>query len=530
LAQGQPGETAQLLERLYEYQPAAARSRLVQALLAEAQTAEDDDEQLALYERVLELDSAQPEAIAGRRRIGQQWGDRALKAGDLMSAQMSYQMAGLTDKVVEVEQEIRRRDLASRLREIQALEQEGRYQDALDMARKLAKEYPEMRDWTADLERLERKTHLADLYQRGLGALQSDDRKTAQPLLSQVVALEPGYEEATRYLHLAVREEDVAELRGHLKGGLPSWVERVALGLLSLTCAFLIWFSFLGGRQVLPFFQPTPTVTHTPTLTETPMPAPSHTSVPTLHDTRSTDRMVMVYVPAEEFEMGSTEGGSDEQPVHTVTLDGFWIDQTEVTNAQFVAFLNEQGDQTEGGVTWPELDSDDCLIERVGGEYRPKNGYADHPVIEVSWYGADAYCEWAGARLPTEAEWEYAARGPQGFVYPWGNDAPTCERAQFSECSGHTVPVGSLLAGASWCGALDMAGNVWEWVADWYRDYPSAARTNPTGQETGSFKVLRGGSWSRHQMYVRAAYRYSATPYFRSPDVGFRCVVFPPGE
>jgi len=120
--------------------------------------------------------------------------------------------------------------------------------------------------------------------------------------------------------------------------------------------------------------------------------------------------MVMIYVPAGEFEMGSTQGDSDEQPVHTVALDGFWIDRTEVTNAQFAAFLNDQGNQTEGGAAWREFERVCCPIERAGNEYRPQSGYADHPVIEVRWYGAAAYCEWVGARLPTEAEWEYATR------------------------------------------------------------------------------------------------------------------------
>lgn len=230
LAQGQAGEAQQLLERLYEYQPAAARSRLVQALLAQAQVTESDadrtgwlwppvgeDEQLALYERVLELDPTQPEATAGRQRIWQQRGDTALERDDLETALEAYHEAGLTDKVAEVEQEMRRRHLAARLQELEALEQERQYQDALDLAHKLADEYPEMRDWKPHLERLERKTHLADLYQRALGALQSDDRQTAQTLLAKVVALEPEYEEATRYLHEAVTGVDVADLQSQLE-------------------------------------------------------------------------------------------------------------------------------------------------------------------------------------------------------------------------------------------------------------------------------------------------------------------------
>ena len=253
-----------------------------------------------------------------------------------------------------------------------------------------------------------------------------------------------------------------------------------------------------------------------------PSPTPAGSS---LGDTwtRPTDGMVMVYVPAGEFEMGSTEGDSDEQPVHTVALDGFWMDQTGVTNAQFAAFLNERGNQTEGSATWLELEDEDCLIERVSGEFRSRNGYVEHPVIEVSWYGAAAYCEWVGGRLPTEAEWEYAARGPDGHIYPWGNDAPTCERAHFGECSGRTVPVGSLPAGASWCNALDMAGNVWEWVADWYGEYASGRQVNPTGPSSGAYRVLRGGSWDIVPNLVRGANRGRLLPDATNNDGGFRC-------
>jgi tetratricopeptide (TPR) repeat protein len=213
LAQGQPAEAQQLLERLCEYQPAAARPRLVQALLAQTRAVESEDELLALYERVLELDPTQREAANGRRRIWQQRGDTSLAEGDLEAALEAYRTIGLADEVAAVEREMRRRDLAVRLVELEALERERRYQEALDLARRLAEEYAGLRDWTSDLERLERQTDLADLYQRALGALQSGDRRTAQTLLAQVVSLEPEYEDATRYLHLAVTGVDVADLQ-----------------------------------------------------------------------------------------------------------------------------------------------------------------------------------------------------------------------------------------------------------------------------------------------------------------------------
>ena len=266
---------------------------------------------------------------------------------------------------------------------------------------------------------------------------------------------------------------------------------------------------------------------------------------PSLHSTRtrSADGMAMVYVPAGEFEMGHAGGASDEDPVHTVALDSFWIDQTEVTNAQFAAFLNEQDNQVDDGVAWLKLEFEGCLIERVGGQYRPKSGYADHPVVEVSWYGAAAYCEWVGARLPTEAEWEYAARGPQGLVYPWG-DGFDCSRGNFDDetqmdayavvggedgCDGYerTAPVGTFPAGASWCGTLDMAGNVWEWVADWYGSeyYSHSPSRNPAGPSSGTDRVLRGGSYYVTQGHDRAPNRNHYVPAVRYDFLGFRCVL-----
>jgi formylglycine-generating enzyme required for sulfatase activity len=281
--------------------------------------------------------------------------------------------------------------------------------------------------------------------------------------------------------------------------------------------------------------------------------------------TRPADEMVMVYVPAGAFEMGSTEAQfqetveqcvdagnerddcegwfGDEKPAHTVSLDGFWIDKHEVTNAQFAAFLNEEGNQEEGGVTWLELDSDHCLIEESGGEFQPKSGYADHPVVDVSWYGAKAYAEWVGGRLPTEAEWEYAARGPEGQIYPWGNEfdgtrlnfcdvncAFDLRATGYDDGYEETAPVGSFPDGASWCGALDMAGNVWEWVADWYDGdyYARSPSENPGGPEEGDRRVVRGGAFLTIENGVRCAARLDGThPRYRYGDFGFRVVVSP---
>ena len=243
----------------------------------------------------------------------------------------------------------------------------------------------------------------------------------------------------------------------------------------------------------------------------------------------------MVLIPAGTFQMGDpfNEGSSNELPVHTVYLDAFFMDRYEVTNAQYCVFLNDQGNQTEGGVTWLDIGSSYCLITQSGGQFVPKTGYENHPVIEVTWYGARAYCEWAGGRLPTEAEWEYAARGGlEGKRYPWG-DAISHDDANYSGTGGRdqwssTSPVGSFPPNGY--GLHDMAGNVWEWCNDWYDSgyYSKSPSSNPTGPSSGSYRVLRGGSWyySPH-LYpytLRCASRYNSFPAGSGNSFGFRCV------
>ena len=228
--------------------------------------------------------------------------------------------------------------------------------------------------------------------------------------------------------------------------------------------------------------------------------------------------MEMVYVPGGTFQMGTTEGYDTEQPVHAVTLDSFWIDRTEVTNAQYASCVT-------GGTCSPPSESGSDTRDSYYGDSQ----YGDYPVVWVSWYDADAYCRWVGGRLPTEAEWEYAARGPDGNVYPWGNDPPGDTLLNYNINVGDTTEVGSYPDGASWVGATDMAGNVWEWVNDWYADdyYAISPAENPIGPDTGDLKVLRGGSWSGLEESVRAAFRSNFRPVNRVDGVGFRCVVEP---
>lgn len=243
--------------------------------------------------------------------------------------------------------------------------------------------------------------------------------------------------------------------------------------------------------------------------------------------------MTELYVPPGRFLMGSTDANADddEKPQHEVYLDAFWIDETEVTNAQYVLFLNEVGNhlgQCDGQDCIETLDdgNGDSHILRQGETYVVEAGYADHPVINVSWYGANAYCAWAGRTLPTEAQWERAACGEDARIYPWGNTSPTCDLVNYSGCVGGTSPVGSYTAGASPYGALNMAGNVWEWIADWYDNdyYQSSPNRNPPGPTSGDSKVLRGGSWNYSDGYIRALGRSYGDSVGHSSRIGFRCV------
>lgn len=257
----------------------------------------------------------------------------------------------------------------------------------------------------------------------------------------------------------------------------------------------------------------TSTPTNTSTIIPTPLPGIGSTRI------RAKDEAVMVYVPAGEFAMGSDSGDDDEQPIHGVHLDSYWTDQTEVTNGMYI--LCERA----GVCKQPS-----ALRSRTRSSYYPNPAYADYPVIYVSWDDAKTYCEWAGGRLPTEAEWEKVARwdeeNQEARIYPWGEDID-CNFANYDDCVGDTSAVGSYPDGASPYGALDMAGNVWEWVNDVYASnyYEQRVYDNPTGPMDGSEMVRRGGSWSRSDgSIVRAADRSSNIPSYPNDLLGFRCV------
>ena len=261
---------------------------------------------------------------------------------------------------------------------------------------------------------------------------------------------------------------------------------------------------------------PSPNKTLQSTVTITPSPTNASISATLTLGIGSTitgaDGMTLLYVPAGEFTMGSEDGYDAEKPIHTVYLDAFWIDRTEVTNAMYEVCV------ADGGCNPPNNESS---VNREVYYGHPE--FDDYPVVYVTWNDANEYCSWADRRLPTEAEWEKAARGENANVYPWGDDAPDNTLLNFNSAVGDTTEVGKYPNGASPYGALDMAGNVWEWVEDWYGAYPDNADNNPDYGTT--YRVQRGGSFHFNEIAVRSTFRLGVAPDVSIYEMGFRCAM-----
>jgi formylglycine-generating enzyme required for sulfatase activity len=257
-----------------------------------------------------------------------------------------------------------------------------------------------------------------------------------------------------------------------------------------------------------------------------PQPSKGGQAVLSVEASRGLDGAPMVLIPAGPFTVGSNDGLPNERPEHTVTLDAYYIDRYEVTLSLYRKFL-EVG-KHESPPTW-----DDEAATTVG----------DRPAIGMRWESAAAYCQWAGKRLPTEAEWEKAARGTDGRRYPWGDMQPFVDIANYnrgmwvseaitlvavtSGLAGMSVRHGLKEGGRSPFGVSHMAGNAAEWVADWYeRDYyQKSPGRNPPGPATGEKRVLRGGSWADLPSALRVTARFSAEPDFEDRTIGFRCAM-----
>ncbi len=313
----------------------------------------------------------------------------------------------------------------------------------------------------------------------------------------------------------AIQEEEAGAKKEAAapKAGVPAAVKA---GLAILLLAGLV----LGGKYIaqhwplIPGATPAPTETRlpaSPTAADTAVPAPTPGIGSTLAAEK--DGMSMLYVPGGEFLLGSEGGDLDEKPVHPVSLEAFWIDQTEVTNGMYALCVG-------AGACTPPSDP----------RYSDQAAYRDHPVVFVDWNQARTYCEWAGRRLPTEAEWEKAASWDESrqekYVYPWG-DSIDCTFTNYwgqdGGCAGETTKVGSYPEGASPYGVLDMAGDAWEWVSSLYKPYPYEAGDGREDLASHGSRVIRGGSWVNDEYYLRSAFRDGYVPTFSVNYLGFRC-------
>lgn len=276
--------------------------------------------------------------------------------------------------------------------------------------------------------------------------------------------------------------------------------------------------------------------TTAPTLTPIPLNAPVDVSAKNVEAGEErvspVDGMIQVYIPQGSFQMGGIDprAGSDEKPLHKVDMKGYWIDKVEVTNAMYLLCVQA------GACNPPQ-----ALASETRPSYFNNPEYNNFPVVNVTWDSAKQYCTWAGRRMLTEAEWEYAARGNTINTYPWGDQKPDASRANFNYMVGDTNMVGSYPSGASPFGVLDMSGNVMEWIQDFYGTeyYNSGSTSNPTGPlaRTSYFnRVVRGGSYADPEAEIRLANRASTLgPDYQaelgskaylgefSPRIGFRC-------
>lgn len=313
------------------------------------------------------------------------------------------------------------------------------------------------------------------------------------------------------------------------------------LFLLLAACAAQPSAEPIAGTQVVIFqtATPSPTATRLP-FSPTPTIAPTRTPPPTLIADGelaagdifpAQDGGTLVFIPAGEFTMGADaddllavcqsfrsncrrEWFTNVEPQRTVNLDSFWIDQTEVTNKMYQACVQAES-------CAPPFQASSSTREKYYGNVK----YDNHPVIYVSWEQAAAYCAWAGRRLPTEAEWEKAARGTDGRLFTWGDSFPASKFLNYALQEGDTTAVKAYPRGASPYGVFDMAGNAWEWVADWYDEnyYKTAPSVNPQGPASGVDKVSRGGGWAYYDFDSFVTDRYGNYPLTTNNALGFRC-------
>lgn len=234
----------------------------------------------------------------------------------------------------------------------------------------------------------------------------------------------------------------------------------------------------------------------------------------------------MALVAEGQFVMGSNNGPEDEKPEHLVFVKSFFMDVLPVSNADFAKFLNARGLKNHLGESFYDDDDRDARIHQQNSIWQADQGYATHPVNEVSWVGARDYCAWLNKRLPTEAEWEKAARGTDGRRYPWGNSKPTPKQALYGAAYNASAPVDAFPEGASPYGVLDLSGNQWEWVSSAYRPYPYSADDGRENQTPGPVRSTRGGGHDSSEDEITSTQRgrnLSRSPKAGHHNIGFRC-------
>lgn len=337
------------------------------------------------------------------------------------------------------------------------------------LARDKKRRYGTMREVAVDLEReQQKKTAKPASNETSVRRISIGNRKTSAVLIGGVVILA-------------------------IAGGFPYISEILAEGQEGRNTPTAYSTSTIERSENTPTREETPTAESEPT---------------TSRMTSDKDGMVIVLVPGGEFTMGSDDGTEIDNPIHTVLLDAFWMDQTEVTNGKYAMCVSD-------GECSPPSDTKSPTRSSYFGNAE----FDDFPVVNVDWYMASAYCEWAGRRLPTEAEWEKSARGTDERLYPWGNIEPNDSLLNFNSPSRDTTIVGAYPDGRSPYGIFDLAGNVWEWVHDIYDSsyYRNSPRSNPSGPDSSGSgtdfeRVLRGGSWYYVEGSVRSIFRFGVIP------------------
>lgn len=348
---------------------------------------------------------------------------------------------------------------------------------------------------------------LNDLHKHAFTLLNMGKLEEAIKTWERALEVDPEFEEAHEYIARArsllrkSRNERVEKRR-------PSSAFLATVSICLLILAVVLFYRFVLGIDYFPFF------------------------APKVEDQQVTVPVIeggMILVKEGPFEMGSQDKSplvqKDEIPRHEVYLNAYYIDLREVTVTEYAEFLNDHINYEEIP-SWILLDDPTAQIEFRDNKYSPIKVRANEPVVNVSWDGAAKYAEWRGKRLPTEAEWERAARGVDGREWPWGNDEDPTRTNTVESLLGQLMPVGSTVGDVSAIGCIDMAGNVMEWCFDYYSKtyYMFSPRENPQGPPTGVFRVARGGSYQSTMIDARCAHRLFFKSDRFAPDLGFRCV------